>query len=395
MLHEGSTGKIMLQIARAARENSHEVRTFSPIGFAVRRKLSHPNIPGHTYYGSWLSRGVHVVLGVCVGANGLCSVLATGRLLRELDKFAPDVIHLHNLHQYCVNLPMLFRYIKKKNIKIVWTLHDCWTFTGHCPHFDYIGCEKWRTGCHNCPQLMGYPKSYVDNSKWMYKHKKKWFTGVKDMTIVTPSEWLAGLVKESFLREYPVRVIHNGIDLSIFKPTPSEFREKYGIADKYILLGVAFDWGERKGLDVFVELSKRLDPEKYQIVLVGTDESVDKQLPDCIISIHRTQNQKELAKIYSVADLFVNPTREEVLGLVNVESLACGTPVVTFKSGGSPECVDETCGVAVGRDNVDAMERAIKEICENNPFIQEKCILKARTFSMYDRFEEYVRLYEN
>lgn len=394
MLHEGSTGKIMLQIARLARKNNHEVRTFSPIGFAVRRKLIHPDIPGHTYYGSWLSRGIHTVLGMFAGANGLCSVLATRRLLLELDKFAPDVLHLHNLHQYCVNLPMLFQYIKKNRIRTVWTLHDCWTFTGHCPHFDYIGCEKWRTGCHDCPLLKEYPRSYVDHTKWMYNYKKKWFAGVENMVLVTPSQWLADLVRQSFLGEYPVKVIYNGIDLDIFQPTESDFRKKYGCENKIILLGVAFEWGHRKGLDVFAELAGRLD-DSYQIVLVGTDKIVEQQLPENIIAIRRTNGQRELAEIYTAADLLVNPTREEVLGLVNVEALACGTPVITFRTGGSPECVDGSCGVVVDRDDITELEHKIKEICETSPFTQENCMLKARTFSMYDRFEEYVRLYEN
>ena len=181
----------------------------------------------------------------------------------------------------------------------------------------------------------------------MYQLKKKWFTGVENMTLVTPSEWLAGLVKQSFLKDYPIRVINNGIDLEVFKPTPSNFRETYGCGDKKIVLGVAFGWGERKGLDVFLDFAKRLDSERYQIVLVGTDENVDKQLPNTVISIHRTQNQTELAKIYTAADVFVNPTREEVFGLVNIEALACGTPGVTFNTGGSPECYDATCGSVV------------------------------------------------
>lgn len=186
-------------------------------------------------------------------------------------------------------------------------------FTGQCPHFEGIGCEKWRTGCHNCPQIDSYPKAYIDNSKQMYRLKRQWFTDVEDMTLVTPSQWLADLVKQSFLKDYPVKVIGNGIDLSVFRPAPSDFRQRYGIApEKKILLGVAFGWGARKGLDVFVELEKRLG-NGYQIVLVGTDKAVDKQLPQSIISIHRTENQQQLAQIYTAADLFVNPTREKTI----------------------------------------------------------------------------------
>jgi glycosyltransferase involved in cell wall biosynthesis len=227
----------------------------------------------------------------------------------------------------------------------------------------------------------------------MYNLKEKWFCGVNDLTIITPSQWLADLTRESFLKDYPVKVINNGIDLSVFRPRASDFRRKYHCDDKYLLLGVAFDWGIRKGLDVFVELAGRL-PENYQIVLVGTDEKVDKQLPDNIISIHRTQDQTELAEIYTAADLFVNPTREEVLGLVNIEALACGTPVLTFRTGGSPECIDEMCGSVVDCDDTDALEKEIVRICTQKPYSLDACLDRAKEFDMNERFEEYVKLYE-
>jgi len=220
------------------------------------------------------------------------------------------------------------------------------------------------------------------------------FTGIKNMTIVTPSRWLAGLAKESFLGEYPIKTINNGIDLSVFKPTESDFRQKYGCKNKKVLLGVSFAWGVRKGLDVLIKLSERLDPDKYQIVLVGTDENVDKQLPDGIISIHSTHNQKELAEIYSAADLFVNPTREENYPTVNMESIACGTPVLTFRTGGSPEIVDERSGYVVDCDDIDDMEREIVRICEEMPYTLDTCLERAKSFDMHERFKEYVELYE-
>ena len=215
------------------------------------------------------------------------------------------------------------------------------------------------------------------------------------MTIVTPSKWLADLVGQSFLKDYPVTVINNGIDLSVFTPTESGFREKYGIPEeKHILLGVAFGWGKRKGLDVFIELSRRLDPDRYRIVLVGTDDAVDQKLPKEIISIHRTQNQTELAEIYSAADLFLNPTREDNYPTVNMESLACGTPVLTFKTGGSPEMLDETCGAVIPCDDVEAFQNEILRICEQYPFPAESCLKKAQEFYQNQKFKEYIKLYE-
>ena len=208
------------------------------------------------------------------------------------------MIHLHNLHGNNVNLFLLFSFLKREHIPVVWTLHDCWSFTGRCPYFDMLCCDKWKSGCGGCPYPKhDYPAAYRDCTARMWQLKKRWFTGVKDMTLVTPSHWLAGLVKQSFLSGYAVRVMHNGIDLSVFQPAESDFRRRYGIPDStYIVLGVAFDWGRRKGLDVFTALAERLD-QSYQIVLVGTDDAVDRELPAQILSIHRTQNQQELAEM--------------------------------------------------------------------------------------------------
>jgi glycosyltransferase involved in cell wall biosynthesis len=226
----------------------------------------------------------------------------------------------------------------------------------------------------------------------MWKLKKKWFTGIKDATIITPSQWLGDLVKQSYLGEYPVKVINNGIDLSVFKPTESDFRKKHNLENKHILLGVALFWDYKKGLDVFIELSKRLD-DRYQIVLVGTSDEVDKQLPNNIISIHRTQNQEELAEIYSTADVLLNPTREDTFPTVNIESLACGTPIVTFNTGGSPEIINETCGVVTEVNDVDHMEKAIRRICEEKPYSKEACVSRASNFDKDEKFKEYVELY--
>lgn len=386
----GSTGNIMLEIAETAENGGYTAAVCYPQSRDNSRKQKEKDF----IIGTRFSRNIHLQLAGITGLNGCFSYFSTLKLLKKLDKLKPDIIHLHNLHNCYINLPMLFKYIKKHNIKTVWTLHDCWSFTGHCPHFDMIGCDKWKTGCYSCPQYKEYPKSLFDNSKYMYRLKKKWFTGIKDMTIVTPSEWLAGLVKESYLKDYPVKVINNGIDLNVFKPTESDFREKYALENKYIVLGVAFGWGRRKGLDVFVELARRLDKEKYKVVLVGTDDNIDKLLPDNIISIHRTQNQTELAEIYTAADVFANPTREENYPTVNMEALACGTPVVTFNTGGSPEMFDETCGAAVAKDDNDAMYNEIIRICEAKPYSMEACIKKAKGFDKNEKFGEYIRLYE-
>lgn len=384
----GSTAKIMLGIAQVAEQNGHTVMMSSGYSYHPIKELEGKYVK----IGGKIGKAMHIIATRITGLHGVFSHFATARFLRKVKKFKPDIIHLHNLHGWYINLPMLFNYIKKNNIRTIWTLHDCWAFTGHCPYFDLACCEKWKNGCYKCPQHKQYPATQIDRSKGMYKRKKKWFTGVPDMTIVTPSAWLAELVKQSYLKEYPVRVINNGIDLSVFKPTENEIKKRYDCEDKKLLLGVAYEWGKRKGLDVFIELAKRLN--NYKILLVGTDDQIDKLLPANIISIHRTQNQKELAEIYTAADVFVNPTREEVLGLVNIEALACGTPVVTFKSGGSPECIDETCGFIVERNNIEDLVLKIIEIAKEQKFSINACINRATLFSSDQKFAEYVSLYE-
>ena len=392
MTPNGSTGKIMRQITSTARAAGIEAYSFTTEIFSVKKKAPRVDEENLHYFGSFFENMLHNYLGKLLGLNGYFSYFGTLGLIRELKKISPDIVHLHNLHNFCINLPLLFRYLKKNNIKVVWTLHDCWAFTGHCPHFDMCGCDKWKSGCFKCGQLRGYPKSYLNTSKTMYNAKRKMFTSLENLTLVTPSEWLAGLVRESFLKDLPIKVINNGIDLSVFKPTPSDFRKKFGLEDKKLVLAVSFGWGKRKGLDALLELARRL-PENYTLCLVGTNEELDKTLPGNIISIHRTNNQKELAEIYSAADVFVTPTREDNFPTVNLEALACGTPVVTFRTGGSPECIDLTCGSVVGKDDIDAMEKEIIRICEEVPYSKEACLKRSERFSMQERFDEYIGLY--
>lgn len=380
----GSTGKICSAVAALLDQNHVENYIFYSSG-----KTSDPH--GKKYQSKWNVK-MQAICSRAFGNYGFNTFFATKKLLKELDEISPDIVHLHNLHGHNVNLTLLFRYFKKHpKIKIFWTFHDCWAFTAYCTHFTIEKCDKWITGCHNCPQYRTY-SWFFDRSHTLYNRKKELFTGL-DMTVITPSEWLAELVKKSFLKEYPVKVIHNGIDLSVFQPTASDFRKKHNISqEKYIILGVAFDWEFRKGLDVFIELADKL-PEDYQIVLVGTNKDVDRQLPNNIISIHRTKNQNELAEIYTAADLFVNPTREENYPTVNMESIACGTPVLTFRTGGSPEIVDENCGCVVDCDDIKSLINCIIDIRNSNRFDVKKCLERAETFDANDRFAEYIKLY--
>lgn len=380
----GSTGKICVAVSQLLTQKNIENyvlyasgKSEYPLGI---RYMTNKEV-------KWQALRSHIL-----GNYGFNSKRATKRLLKELDKIQPDIIHLHNLHGHNVHLGMLCTYLKEKKIKVFWTFHDCWAFTGYCPHYDMIGCDQWKKdGCKKCPQKRR-TSWFLDRSQYLFEQKKKLFTDL-DMTIITPSQWLAEQVKQSFLAECEVQVINNGFDLSVFYPRESDFRQKYHLEDKLIVLGVAHIWCAQKGLDVFIELSKRLDA-RFQIVLVGTDDKVDKQLPKNIISIHRTNNQAELAEIYSATDVFVNPTREEVLGLTNIEALACGTPVITFNTGGSPECIDETCGCVVEKNDIDTLENTIVSVCVDKPYSADDCIWRAQKFSAKEKFDEYIQLYK-
>lgn len=383
----GSTGKIMFSIADLAENMGVQVLCFT--GFSWHKSDN----KNWRLVGSLPEKTFHMYMDRLTGLHGCFSFFSTLRFLKKIKKFSPDIIHMHNLHGWYINFPLFFRYIKKYNIPIVWTLHDCWAVTGHCPHFSMINCDKWKNECSSCQLYKEYPKSIFDTSKIMYRLKSSWFTGIKNMTIVTPSEWLSGIIKQSFLNEYPVEVINNGIDLEIFKPTKSDVRKRLGLndADK-IILGVSLGWDNKKGLDVFIELANRLD-SSYRIILVGTDDLTDTLLPESVISIHRTSNQKELAEIYSEADVFVNPTREDTFPTVNIESIACGTPVITFNSGGSPEILDEVSGFVVETDDIDDMVKKIICVCEKSLLFSDPCLDRAKLYNKDDRFMEYYELF--
>lgn len=340
--------------------------------------------------------------------TGFASQSATRKLIARLEEIQPDIIHLHNIHGYYINIRMLFKYIREHEIKVIWTLHDCWAFTGHCAWFDVCGCEKWKTGCNHCKQLDTYPASAgMDSSAWNWKQKRELFTGL-DITIVTPSVWLSELVKQSFLKNYPVKVIYNGIDLNIFKPGQlAGLREKYELNEKPIILGVASEWTPRKGLNDFIKVSQMM-PE-VQIVVVGlTDEQI-KSIPSTIKGIKRTADAVELASLYSIADLFFNPTYEDNFPTTNIEALACGTPVVTYDTGGSPEALKigrEKSGGDVGNiikkndvrtvDNnivVNSLRKTLEKV-KSKEIDADRCRMAANYFDMKSRLSEYLQVYD-
>lgn len=380
-----STGTIMMNIHKKLLDNGVE----SYVVWGRGRKAQDST---EIYINDKIGVYKHALCTRLTDKTGFYSKNATKKLIQKLDEIKPDIIHLHNIHGYYINIEILFNYIKKNNIKVVWTLHDCWTFTGHCAYFDMIRCDKWEKECYNCPQLNTYPVSYIDNSKWNYKKKKELFTGL-DMTIVTPSEWLANLVKKSFLKEYEIKVINNGIDTNIFKPRNSDFRIKYNLENKKIILGVASDWSERKGLNDFILLSQKLNNE-FKIVLVGLSKKQIKKLPNNIIKLGKTNSAIELAEIYSAADLYFSPSLEETFGMTIVESIACGTKAIVYKGTAMEEIIDKRYGVCIEKGRLDLVKKELKSVIKiKKEDIDNKYTLKQQNNLYFELYNDILNQY--
>ena len=331
-----STGRICTDIADVLTANGHECKIVYG-----RETVPEKYKKYAVRIGSNTDVKLHALESRLFDNSGFGSKKATNDFIKWVKEYDPDVIHLHNIHGYYINIEILFNYLKSCNKRIIWTLHDCWPFTGHCSYFTMVKCEQWKAHCSYCVQKHCYPSSILaDHCKSNFERKRALVSGIKDMTLITPSKWLADLVSESFLKKYPVKVIHNGIDLSVFKPTESDLRKKYGLTDKKVILGVASVWDERKGLDDFIKLSDLLD-RQYQIVLIGLSDRQLKKMPDNVIGIKRTDSVTELAQWYTTADVFINLTYEDNYPTVNLEAQACGTPCITYRTGGSVESVPE------------------------------------------------------
>jgi putative colanic acid biosynthesis glycosyltransferase len=388
-VNRGSTGRIVEDIGRLAIARGHH----SYIAYGRGNSLSSSETIriGNSRDNFW-----HWVNTILFDTHGFASTRATNELVNYLSVTMPDIIGLHNLHGYYLNIEVLFNFLSTLKIPIVWTLHDCWAFTGHCVHYENIGCNKWETQCFKCPKKIKYPSSrFLDNSKNNYIKKKILFNKPNNLTLVVPSLWLKNELSRSFLKDIPCIVINNGVDLDIFKPKKDKIlREEF--VGKKIILGVANVWQKSKGWDDFIELAKILDNRIYQIVLVGVKESQKKKLPDSIYSISKTANIEELAIWYSNADIFINPTYADNFPTTNLEALACGTPVVTYNTGGSPESIDENTGLVVEKGDIIGLRKAIETISMlDQEKLRANC--RQRAIENYDknmRFNDYVSLYE-
>ena len=381
----GSTGKIIADIMDLLKKNGNDVKALYGTG-------EQPHNADAVKVSGKLGYYFHNAASRLTDHAGLYSWAATRKMIREIKAFQPDLIHLHTLHGFYVNYEMLFRFLKEADIPVVWTLHDCWAFTGHCTHFSQAKCTQWQTECRDCKLLRRYPQCYGRGDvRRNFLRKKRAFTGVKNLTITTPSRWLANQVSRSFLRDYPRTVIPNGIDRRIFHPQSSGLRKKYRLEDKKIVLGAANVWNTRKGLPDMLTLADRLG-SAYQVVMIGLTERQLPDIPANVLGLLRTANQTELAKWYSAADVFVNPTYEETFGLTTVEAQACGTPVVVYQTDGCPETVAPGNGRLVPQGDMQALEDAVRDITNGS------CRVDPQRAAQFDKdavYQDYLELYEN
>ncbi len=351
-----STGRICTDLAIALEAQGHEVR------IAYGRETVPVQFQKYSVrIGSERDVTLHGIKSRIFDASGFGSKAATNSFIEWVKRYDPDVIHIHNIHGYYINIKILFEYLKNSGKKIIWTLHDCWAFTGHASYCDAVNCTKWMDGCFHCPNIHEYPSSFIDRSYSNWCNKKKVFQGVPNLTIVTPSQWLAQLVEKSFLNEYPIRIINNGINTEVFQRRQNAIKEEYNLSEKIVILGVAAIWNKRKGFDDFLKLKSTLDSEKYGFILIGLNQEQLAKLPNGMIGFKRTDSTERLAQFYSAADVFFNPTYEDNYPTTNLEAIACGTPVITYKTGGSPESA-ELYGVAVEKGDLESVGRIIDNL---------------------------------
>ncbi len=391
VVNYGSTGRIIEEFGQTAVQNGWN-------SYIAYGRIKQVNKEGLIRIGSGFDVIVHGLQTRLLDRHGLGSRNATLNFIKIISQIKPDIVHLHNLHGYYINIEILFNYLEKAKIPVVWTLHDCWPITGHCVYFDSVGCEKWKTECFKCPQTKVYPASLgIDRSKQNFNLKKKLFLSLQNMTIVPVSKWLGDIVKQSFLKEIPMHTISNGIDTEVFRPSAdTSIRDKYRIRDKFIILGIASNWSPRKGLADFIKLSENVQPDD-QIILVGLSDKQIKTLPDRIIGLPRTDNIVDLVDLYSNADVFINPSIEETFGLTTVEALACGTPAVVFNSTASPELIIQDTGFVLEKGDMQGLVGVIKTI-KTKGKSSYSLACRERVLKLYDktdRHKDYLDLYES
>lgn len=388
--NSGSTGRIAEQIGQLAINAGWD----SYIAYGRSSNVSKSNL---VRVGGNTNGFIHFLSNIMLDNHGLTSVKATKAFIERIKAISPDIIHLHNIHGYYINYELLFDYFSAADIPVVWTLHDCWAYTGHCSYYSDIDCQKWQTNCKDCPKKHNYPKSLLlDRSLRNFRKKKACFNTVNNLTLVPVSHWLEEEVKKSFLKENHIRCILNGVDVNRFKPSgcdPSA-RDQYGLKDKKVLLGVATAWGPRKGWRDYIRLSQEL-PNDYKIVMVGVTEKQAKELPENILAIRRTESVEQLADLYSMADVVLNLSDEESFGLTSAEGFACGTPSIVYNCTASPELITPNTGIVIEKGDRKALVEAIITITsKGKEYYSYNC--RNRAIECYDKnknYQQYIELY--
>ena len=384
----GGISRIVFSLCDLLAADGSEGRFFFSRGFVPSEREKNCCM-----FGNMFEVRMHVLLSRVFDSHAFHSNKATRELIKLISDYSPDIIHLNNVHGYYLNIELLFNFLKMSGIPIVWTFHDCWNLTGHCSHFEYYGCDDWKNNdCRSCKHKDVYPKSWIKcNSYKNFLRKKQLFTGIEDLHIVVPSKWLAGIVSMSFFKNYPCRVINNGINLQSFDIQTNIPQLAHPYRQKKIILAVASVWTDRKGYSDIIRLADIIDRDEYCIAVVGLTEKQSRELKKRnIITILHTKSVKELAEWYSCAHVFINPTYEDTFPTVNLEALACGTPVITYKTGGSTEMIEDSCGVVVNKGDVNSMYKAIQNIEKNT----SACRNVAEHYSAQERLFEYINLYK-
>lgn len=378
-----STGKITEDISKVA--ILHGWDTYIAYGRFAKSSVSH-----QFRIGNQLDTYMHYAEHRLFDNEGLSSRKATNKLIRQIEEIHPDIIHLHNIHDHYLNYPLLFRYLATLNTPVVWTQHDCWAFTGGCMYYDQQGCDKWESHCERCPE---HRAIFCDKTSKQYELKQELLLKIKNLTLVSVSDWLRNSLQKSFLSERAITTIHNGIDINVFKPTSNKVNVS---ENKFKIIGCAAVWDKRKGLEDFLNLHGFL-PSDYEITLVGLTRKQVQALPTGINGITRTTHVQELVQLYSDADVFVNPTYSDNFPTTNLEALACGTPVITYRTGGSVEAISSETGMIVEQGDLRGLSKAIQEICgKGKGFYQAACCERAiKYFNKNNCYQEYMKLYDS
>lgn len=381
-VNNGSTGRIADQIGQSALSQGWE----SYIAYGDNGNSSDSCL---FRIGNGLNRYLHFAEQRLFDNEGLCSRLATRHFIDSISNIKPDIIQLHNIHDHYLNYRILFEYLNQTDIKVVWTFHDCWAFTGHCMHFVTKNCDRWKSGCHDCLMRGEYPRTFLDRSRQNWTIKREMFLSNRNLNIVACSEWIASYVKDSFLKDKPLSVIHNGIDLNVFHPVDRTRR-----TNEFEVLAVSNVWNTDKGFDDIIRLRSMLS-DSIGITIIGLTKEQKNNLPPGIKGVERTQDVEDLVKYYSSADVFINPTYADTFPTVNLEALACGTPVITYKTGGSPEAVDRNTGIVVERGDIVGIVEAINRITRK-PVSRQSC--RSRAVEFFDKnlcYKSYLDLYNS